>query len=584
MSNNPPPPSFDRDSSHDVSNFQTIAARIRQLRDIISEMDEDRSFFLHALDRSLQEYNTADSTVNPQAISNSNSISTSNSTSNSNSSLEPLPTLSQTLQRHVISQREARRQARMAPQQQQQQLLQQQHLLQQQQLQLQQQLQPPPPPPPPPRPPQQRQESLASLASLQRAERQFRQAIASIGAAETTSRQPERPPARSPPTDSMSDHRQSKRRKIDADDSRDTTKGFSYSHYGQVTPVPLEMEVHSCKGGSSEPDRRGNNSPDHILVNDGVVYRAQGGFCNIVLRHRGEIPFSLKKLIIKTPKSGCHDEMNVREGTVSISMDSDPRFLRSVASCSADSMPGFPSRRPRRRNEQLSPFAAATAAVAPMGNSRRPETSASILRSRMLRSRAGQQQQQLHQQQLLLPDSQFGIVDDPEDKSEDESTQHDAARDQLTISDPEPSNSRDSSPNHDGSDSESSDGISGVAEALAQNLDTRQRQLLEALGVRVPYMQARPSHRHRALSPTTVFARPAAEALHSQESETMQPVARFSIEHERAAVQIRFNPPVSARYILIKMWAPFNPGRMDIESIIAHGFAGPRFFPAQEPR
>ncbi|OAL69477.1 hypothetical protein A7D00_6596 [Trichophyton violaceum] len=541
MSNNPPPPSFDRDSSHDLTSFQTIAARIRQLRDIISEMDEDRSFFLHALDRSLQEYNTADSTVDPQAISNSSS--------------EPLPTLSQTLQRHVISQREARRQARQSQQQQQQQ----------------QQQQPHPPPPPPPRPPLQRQESLASLASLQRAERQFRQAIASIGAVESTPRQPERSSARSPPTDSMSDHRQSKRRKIDADDSRDTTKGFSYSHYGQATSVPLEMEVHSCKGGSAEPDRRGN-SPDHILVNDGVAYRAQGGFCNIVLRHRGEIPFSLKKLIIKTPKSGCHDETNVREGTVSIAMDSDSRFLRSVASCTADSMPGFPSRRPRRRNEQLSPFTAAA-----MGNNRRPETSASILRARMLRTRASQQQYQAFD---YPPFS--GI--DVEDKSDDESTQLDAARDQLALSDTEPSNSRDSSPNHDGSDSESSDGISGVAEALAQNLDSRQRQLLEALGVRVPYMQARPSHRHRALSPTTVFARPAAETGQNQESDTMQPVARFAIEHERAAVQIRFNPPVSARYILIKMWAPYNPGRMDIESIIAHGFAGPRFFPSQEPR
>ncbi|KAM5444685.1 hypothetical protein MferCBS31731_000139 [Microsporum ferrugineum] len=496
MSNNAQPPSFDRDSTHDVSNFQTIAARIRQLRDIISEMDEDRSFFLHALDRSLQEYNTVDSTVNPQAIITSP--------------------------------------PRQPPQRQ-----------------------------PSQRQPQQRQESLASLASLQRAEQQFRQAVASIGAGEGASRQPERPPARSPPADSMSDHRQSKRRKVDADDNREGAKGFSYSHYGQVSSVPLEMEVHSCKGASTEPDRRGN-SPDHILVNDGAVYRAQGGCCNIVLKHRGEIPFSLKKLIIKTPKSGCHDEMNVREGTVSISMVSDPRFLRTVASFASE----FPSRRSRRWNEPSPPF---SGTVAPPGNGRRPETSAAILRARMLRSRANQH-----------PDFQFGT--EQEDKSDDESTQHDAARDQLSISDPEPSNSRDSSPNNDTSDSESSDGISGVAEALAQNLDTRQRRLLEALGVRVPsYLQSR-SQRHRALSPTTVFARPISETARNQDSDTMPPVARFSIEHERAAVQIRFNPPVSARYILIKMWAPFNPGRMDIESIIAHGFAGPRFFPSQEPR
>lgn len=205
-------------------------------------MDEDRSFFLHALDRSLQEYNTVDSTVNPQAITSPQ---------------------------------------RQPPARQ---------------------------PPPQQRQPQQRQESLASLASLQRAEQQFRQAVASIGGGETPARQPERPAARSPPSESMSDHRQSKRRKVDADDNREGVKGFSYSHYGQVSSVPLEMEVHSCKGAVAEPDRRGN-SPDHILVNDGAIYRAQGGCCNIVLKHRGEIPFSLKKLIIKTPKSGCHDEM-----------------------------------------------------------------------------------------------------------------------------------------------------------------------------------------------------------------------------------------------------------------------------------
>ncbi|KAK2845296.1 hypothetical protein FQN49_005858 [Arthroderma sp. PD_2] len=486
--------SVDRDSTHDVSNFQTIAARIRQLRDIISEMDEDRSFFLHALDRSLQEYSTVDSaTVNPQAITNPQ--------------IQP-------------------------PQRQQ-----------------------------PQRQPQQRQESLASLASLQRAEQQFRQAVASIGGGETPApaRHQQERPARSPPSESMSDHRQSKRRKVDADDNREGAKGFSYSHYGQVSSVPLEMEVHSCKGASSEPDRRGN-SPEHLLVNDGAIYRAQGGGCNIVLKHRGEIPFSLKKLIIKTPKSGCHDEMNVREGSVSISMVSDPRFLRTVASHASQSL--IPSsRRSHRRNDPSGLF---VSAMAPPASSRRVE--AMRARTRLLRSRANPQ-----------PDLQIGT--EQEDKSDDESTQHDAARDQLSISDLEPSNSSGSSPNIDTSDSESSDGIAGVAEALAHNLDSRQRELLEALGVHVPSR----SSRNRALSPTTVFARPAAESR-TRETDTMLPIARFSIEHERAAVQIRFNPPVSARYILIKMWAPFNPGRMDIESIIAHGFAGPRFFPSQEPR
>lgn len=36
----------------------------------------------------------------------------------------------------------------------------------------------------------------------------------------------------------------------------------------------------------------------------------------------------------------------------------------------------------------------------------------------------------------------------------------------------------------------------------------------------------------------------------------------------------------SGRFILIKLWRPRNADNIDIESIIAHGYAGPRFFPS----
>lgn len=36
----------------------------------------------------------------------------------------------------------------------------------------------------------------------------------------------------------------------------------------------------------------------------------------------------------------------------------------------------------------------------------------------------------------------------------------------------------------------------------------------------------------------------------------------------------------SGRYILIKLWSPHDGGNIDIQSIIAHGYAGPRYFPA----
>ena len=36
----------------------------------------------------------------------------------------------------------------------------------------------------------------------------------------------------------------------------------------------------------------------------------------------------------------------------------------------------------------------------------------------------------------------------------------------------------------------------------------------------------------------------------------------------------------SGRFILIKLWNSPSDGNIDIQSIIAHGYAGPRFFPS----
>lgn len=86
-------------------------------------------------------------------------------------------------------------------------------------------------------------------------------------------------------------------------------------------------------------------------------------------------------------------------------------------------------------------------------------------------------------------------------------------------------------------------------------------------------------------------------------AEVMKPHARFFIEREKSMVSIKFDPPPyvflsqsgdtilqrrpyrlicsrSGRFILIKLWSPRNADNIDIQSIIAHGYAGPRFFPS----
>lgn len=67
--------------------------------------------------------------------------------------------------------------------------------------------------------------------------------------------------------------------------------------------------------------------------------------------------------------------------------------------------------------------------------------------------------------------------------------------------------------------------------------------------------------------------------------ELLTPHARFNIEKRKSKCSIRFDPPVSGRFILIKMWSSHHdPGsNIDIKCITAHGFAGPRYFPSVEP-
>lgn len=64
------------------------------------------------------------------------------------------------------------------------------------------------------------------------------------------------------------------------------------------------------------------------------------------------------------------------------------------------------------------------------------------------------------------------------------------------------------------------------------------------------------------------------------------PHARFFIEKQKSKCTIRFDPPVSGRFILLKMWSSHHEpgGNIDIQTVIARGFAGPRYFPSVELR
>jgi hypothetical protein len=76
------------------------------------------------------------------------------------------------------------------------------------------------------------------------------------------------------------------------------------------------------------------------------------------------------------------------------------------------------------------------------------------------------------------------------------------------------------------------------------------------------------------------------EAVRAVGGELMAPHARFYIERGKNKCTISFDPPVSGRFILLKMWNPHQDQsqNIDIQGVVAKGFAGPRYFPAVELR
>ncbi|KIW00707.1 uncharacterized protein PV09_07693 [Verruconis gallopava] len=66
--------------------------------------------------------------------------------------------------------------------------------------------------------------------------------------------------------------------------------------------------------------------------------------------------------------------------------------------------------------------------------------------------------------------------------------------------------------------------------------------------------------------------------------ECIEPNARFFMPEGDCRITIRFTPPISGKFILLKLFSPQlrDGGNIDIEYVAAHGYSGPRFFPSLE--
>ncbi|CAJ2507013.1 Uu.00g081990.m01.CDS01 [Anthostomella pinea] len=365
-----------------------------------------------------------------------------------------------------------------------------------------------------------------------------------------------------PPQEPIEESRRAKRRKLDSDRLAPGFQGFRYGKYGQVEPGQLTMELVSCDGGIFSDDGQ-KYAAENILRNDDTVYCTEGPRCNIVLRHQGATVFTLQELIIKAPRSNFTDP--VQEGMVFISMTSDHLLTRTAQYAIQYSPPRSSSRRVEREMQPLAPIVSV----------RHNEDGSTMTTSQQRMRRfyeIGVQDRHNELRVAQIP-SEFNASPPPfhvTTECSDDDAEDPAPRGEW------------GAPNRIGSLRFESDtqrlGSDSSDEAAADDFsytgtDDRLRR-----------------HRQRSTSALAEAAEAAQvatqEAVRAVGGELMAPHARFFIEQNKTKCTIRFDPPVSGRFILLKMWNPTRDPRanIDIRAVVAKGFAGPRFFPSVELR
>ncbi|KAF6837863.1 hypothetical protein CPLU01_02749 [Colletotrichum plurivorum] len=374
---------------------------------------------------------------------------------------------------------------------------------------------------------------------------------------------PTMPPNVSPPRlspmpndDHPEDNRRVKRRKLDSERAAQSFRGFRYGRYGQVEPGQLKMEILSCDGGLF--DNKHSYAYDNILRDDKTVYCTQSSRCNIILRHQGATAFSLKELVIKAPASNYSSP--VREGMVFVSMNQD-EVLSRTAAYEIKYAPPRSTRGPSTR------------ALAPIISIRHHEDGTTVTRThtreRRLYNLGGDDDENEQRTAQIPPEftTQLPPFNITTECSYEEPDDEDTPR--ISI------NRR--APDRIGSlpfESESSDEANPFAtdeygfddySFTSRHRDTSEMSLAEAVEATQMATQA---------------------AVRAVSGDLMAPHAKFFIEKDKSKCTIRFHPPVSGRFILLKMWSSSRASgsNIDIQAVLAKGFAGPRYFPSVELR
>ncbi|KAH0551742.1 hypothetical protein GP486_007041 [Trichoglossum hirsutum] len=414
-------------------------------------------------------------------------------------------------------------------------------------------------------------------------------------------------------------NRRNKRRKLDVDSCGAGLSGFSYGRYGQVEPGELNMQIVSCDGGNYKEDDGGSGDylAENVLRKDTSVYCTKSNRCNLVLRHKGGTAFTLTELDIKAPRRGY--TAPVREGMVFISMTSSDLLSRAARYQIRYSpppphiLPGsvrMNSRQSRRSTapQYLTPDAAQMETYRIISELNR-RSDLNYLMPLALSPREGEPLESASARMQAPPDSAedsendrptldagencdfpLHITDDSEQSHSDiaapspppftvttEYTDEESEINRESVSEWDPRATWGMARTYSEDDDEES---FGGRISARRSVGGRWEERWRLFGRSPVDFQAR-------TIPSSLDATLQAEPLHSalgEEGDMLAPHARFSIKKDKSKCSIKFDPPVSGRFILLKLWSQSRDQNIDIQNVVTHGFAGPRYFPAVEMR
>ncbi|KAK8170045.1 hypothetical protein IWX90DRAFT_485917 [Phyllosticta citrichinensis] len=394
-------------------------------------------------------------------------------------------------------------------------------------------------------------------------------------------------------TDDGTGQRRFKRRKLDRDDSS-SFSNIKYGHFGQVVPGRLKMEIVSCDGGEFNESSGDLHKVENVLKNDASVYCTKRSNCNLLLRHHGETNFSLDKLVIKAPDYGFTSP--VQEGMVFVAMDSQylmdgtAPYQIDYDSPSPSSRSSSASSSSSRRPERISLYESL----------HDPEVLAGTLNPGSLNRREHlydriDQLRGAHEARfarLLRIRRRIENVRHRENWENCDINESNAIVSPAAPSPPPQLQGLNVTQEADNDSSSDSDEEPPSASIMADRLrrDNRWRASSEDDDYEEDARQMNLLWDHR--SRTTSSHSPRTQRRNSPSKvepdegvgDVLAPHARFFMQGPTSKITIRFDPPVSGKYVLLKLWSPVRHGNIDIEHIAVHGYAGPRSFPACEMR